>query len=58
MDKKMKIYKIEITETLQKIIEIESDNEEDALHKVMKMYKNEEVILDYDNFVDVIFKNI
>lgn len=54
----MKIYKIEITETLQKIIEIESDNEEDALHKVMRMYKNEEVILDYDNFVDVSFKNI
>lgn len=54
----MKIYKIEITETLQKIIEIEADNEEDALHKVMRMYKNEEVILDYDNFVDVSFKNI
>ena len=52
------IFNIEITETLQKIIEIEADNEEDALHKVMKMYKNEEVILDYDNFVDVIFKNI
>lgn len=52
------IFNIEITETLQKIIEIEADNEEDALHKVMRMYKNEEVILDYDNFVDVSFKNI
>ena len=52
------IFNIEITETLQKIIEVGADNEEDALHKIMRMYKNEEVILDYDNFVDVSFKNI
>ncbi len=54
----MKIYKIEITETLQKTIEVEGDNKNDALHKVMRMYKNEEAILDYDNFVDVSFKSI
>lgn len=38
-------FNIEITETLQKTIEVEADNKEDAMHKVMKMYKNEEVIL-------------
>lgn len=54
----MKIYKIEITETLQKTIEVEADNAKDALHKVTKMYENEESILDYNNFVDVSFKSI
>ena len=53
---RMDKYKIEITETLQKTIEVES--KEDALHKVMKMYKNDEVILDDNDFVDVDFKNV
>ena len=35
----MKKYKVEITETLQEIVEVEADNKEDAMHKVMKMYK-------------------
>lgn len=51
-------YKIEITETLQKIVELEADNKEDAMHKVMKMYKNSEVILDANDFVDLDFKNV
>ncbi len=51
-------YKVEITETLQKTVEVEEDNKEEALHKVMKMYKNEEVILDYNDFVDLDFKNV
>lgn len=51
-------YKVEITETLQKTVEVEADNKEDALHKVMKMYKNAEVILDYNDFIDLDFKNL
>lgn len=51
-------YKVEITETLQKIVEVEVDSKEDALHKVMKMYKNEEVILNDNDFVDLDFKNV
>ena len=51
-------YKVEITETLQKTVEVEADNKEDAMHKVMKMYKNSEVILDDNNFVDLDFKNV
>lgn len=51
-------YKVEITESLQKTIEVEADNKEDALYKVMKMYKNEEVILDDNDFVDLDFKNV
>lgn len=51
-------YKVEITETLQKEVEVEADNKVDALHKVMKMYKNEEVILDDNDFIDLDFKNV
>ena len=54
----MNQYKVEITEILQKIIEIKAENKEDALHKAMKMYKNEEVILDNNDFIDVNFKNV
>lgn len=54
----MEKYKVEIIETLQKTVEVEADNKEDALHKVMKMYKNEEVILDYNDFVDLDFRNV
>jgi len=49
-------FNIEITETLQKTIEVEADNKEDAMHKVMKMYKNEEVILNDNDFIDVDFR--
>lgn len=51
-------YKVEITETLQKIIEIEADSKTDALYKVKEMYRDEEVILDANDFVDLDFKNI
>lgn len=53
----MNKYKVEITETLQKTIEVEADNKEDAMHKVMKMYKNSEVILDDNDFVNLDFNN-
>ena len=51
-------HKVEITEILQKMIEIKAKNKEYALHKTMKMYKNEEVILDNNDFIDVDFKNV
>nr|MBP3681602.1 DpnD/PcfM family protein [Clostridia bacterium] len=54
----MNKYKVEITETLQKTIEVEADNKEDAMHKVMKMYKNSEVILDDNDFVNLDFNNV
>lgn len=52
----MKKFKVEITETLQKIVEVEANNKEEAVHKVMKMYKNEEVILNDNDFIDVDFR--
>lgn len=54
----MSKFKVEITETLQKTVEVGADNKEDAMNKVMKMYKNSEVILDDNDFVDLDFKNV
>ena len=38
-------YKVEITEYLQRTIEIDADNENDAIAKVSNMYHNEEIVL-------------
>ena len=54
----MGIFKTEITETLQRTIEVEADNEGNALQKVKEMYKNEEIVLDSSDFVGVEIKKI
>ena len=54
----MGIFKTEITETLQRTIEVEAENEGDALRKVKEMYKSEEIVLDSSDFVSVEIKKI
>ena len=53
----MSIFKTEITETLQRTIKVEAENEGDALQKVKEMYKNEEIVLDSSDFVGVEIEN-
>ena len=48
----MKTYNIEITETLQRTITINADNEGEALDKVQEMYDNEEIVLDWGDYQD------
>ena len=48
----MNKFKIEITETLSKIIEVDADNIEEALERVETMYKEEKIILDSSDFID------
>ncbi len=50
---KMNKFKIEITETLQKTIELEAESLEEALYKAECLYKEEKIILDSSDFVDV-----
>ena len=45
-------YKVEITEYLQKTIEVEADNEIDALEKVELDYYDEKIVLSADDFID------
>ena len=45
-------YKIEIKETLSRIIDIEADNEEGAIRKGREQYKNQEIVLDSSDYID------
>ena len=54
----MKKYKFEITETLQKQVEIEADSFDEAYRKLKKSYRNEEIVLDSNDYIDTEFKLI
>jgi len=47
----METFKIEIQEFLSKIIEVEAENIEEAVTKVKKLYKDEEIVLDSEDYV-------
>ena len=47
-----KVYQVEITETLQKIIEVEADNEQDAIEQVKSDYYACDIILDDTAYID------
>ena len=56
VDKKLKrAFQIEIVETLNNIVEVNAENEQEALLKAQDMYRNEEVILYPDDFIDTKF---
>lgn len=48
-------YQIEITETLQKTINVESENFESALEKIKQLYQRSEIVLDSKDFIDADF---
>ena len=54
----MKKYKFEITEILQKQVEIEADSFDEAYRKLKKSYRNEEIVLDSNDYIDTEFKLI
>ena len=45
-------FKLEITECLQKVIEVEAKTKEEAYNKVSRMYRNGEIVLDSNDFID------
>lgn len=51
----MKKFTVEITETLQRQIEVEAADENEAISKVKEMYRNEEVVLDAGDYIDTEF---
>lgn len=53
----MKTYYISITETLNKIVEVQAEDECEAISKVEDAYYSDEVELDYNDKVDVTFDN-
>ncbi|MBF0657429.1 DpnD/PcfM family protein [Psychrobacter sp. NG25] len=48
-------FQIEIVETLSNIVEVNAEDEQDALMKAQKMYRNEQVVLYPDDFIDTKF---
>lgn len=58
MELKMNKYKIKITETLQKTVKMEENNKEDTMYKITKIYKNSEIILNDNDFVNLDFNNL
>ena len=53
IDKKLKrVFQIEIVETLSNIVEVDAENEQDALLKAQEMYRNEEFVLYPDDCID------
>lgn len=49
----MKIYEVEITETLNKVEIVWANSAEEAREKVKQDYREEKIVLDYNNFQDV-----
>lgn len=54
-EKSVRTFQIEIVETLSSIVEVVAEDEQDALLKAKKMYREEEVILYSDDFIDTKF---
>ncbi len=48
-------YRINVEEILSRIVEVDADNEDEAEEIVKKMYKNEEIVLDSEDFQEVGF---
>lgn len=48
-------FQIEILETLSNIVEVNAEDEQNALLKAQEMYRNEQVVLYPDDFIDTQF---
>ena len=46
----MKRYYVSVTETLNKVVSVDADSENEAVQKVQYAYNNSDIILDSENF--------
>ena len=46
----MKRYYVSVTETLNKVVSVDADSENEAVHKVRDAYNDSDIVLDYGNF--------
>ncbi|HHC79150.1 MAG TPA: DpnD protein [Flavobacteriia bacterium] len=49
----MKTFEFEIQEVLARTIEIEATSEEEAFQKVKEMYRNEAIVLESSDCIDI-----
>ena len=45
-------YRIEVAEILSRIVEIEADDEDDAIEKVRQMYRDCDIVLDSSDYIE------
>ena len=48
-----KEFVVYITETLQRKVIVEENNDNEALNQVVDQYNNGEIVLDYNDYLDV-----
>ena len=53
----MKTFYISVTETLNKIVEVQANDDREAIQKVSESYYNDEFELDHNDFVDAEFED-
>ena len=46
----MKRFYVSVTETLNKVVSVDAENEKDALEQVKAAYYDSDIVLDSDNF--------
>ena len=49
-------YKVEITETLSRIVEVEAENKDSAVSKIKDFYRQEKIVLDSNDYLDTEIK--
>ncbi len=54
----MENFKIEIKEFLAKVVEVQAENLPEVISKIYEQYKKAEIVLDYNDFVEVEFNDI
>ena len=52
-----KEFVVYITETLQRKVVVEANNDNEALNQVVDQYNNGEIVLDYNDYFDVEFNS-
>lgn len=54
----MKTFKIEVQEFLSRVVEVEAKSKDEAISKISEEYEKTEIVLDYNDFVEVNFIDI
>jgi hypothetical protein len=54
----METFKIEVQEFLARVVEVEANNLQEAVSNVQEKYRKAEIVLDYNDFVEVDFIDI
>lgn len=54
----MQVYQIQIKEILSKVVKIEAENLDEAIQMAQKSYQDENIVLDWGDFISVEFNEI